>query len=311
MIPPGGCRKGGDPDDALSEVIGFVLILGVITIFIAIWMTYAVPLQGREAEIQHMSDVKDWFTGYKFSLDSLWINNMEYDRTGVILSSSLNLGTLGGNTEATGPFVPLMQPIGSTGFVSIRQGSSEKLSITTDRSGPADIAFGSLEYSGDNNYWIPQTYYYQMGGVFLSQTDGTVCIITPEVSVYRFNQTTIGLRITPTLLTASGGTEFSGSSNVRVDSRYRTPVSWNLDGSYSWVKLVFTLRDAPSARAWQAVLNETRFTQNVPLTNCDISRLGNQVTMNVTTDPSITTINMRVYSANYTVSIQPTGSVIS
>ena len=42
------------------------------------------------------------------------------------------------------------------------------------------VPLGSLEYSTNNNYWIPQTYYYQMGGVFLSQIDGSTYKLPPE-----------------------------------------------------------------------------------------------------------------------------------
>ena len=36
------------------------------------------------------------------------------------------------------------------------------------------INLGALEYRAQNNYWIPQNYYYQMGGVFLLQSEGNV-----------------------------------------------------------------------------------------------------------------------------------------
>ena len=44
------------------------------------------------------------------------------------------------------------------------------------------VPLGSLEYSTNNNYWIPQSYYYQMGGVFLSQIDGITYKLPPEIT---------------------------------------------------------------------------------------------------------------------------------
>ena len=45
------------------------------------------------------------------------------------------------------------------------------------------IPLGALEYRAQNNYWIPQNYYYQMGGVFLSRTRGTFhTSLPPEIS---------------------------------------------------------------------------------------------------------------------------------
>jgi hypothetical protein len=46
-------------DDALSEVVGFVLLLAVIVVALSLYQVYGVPAAGREAEIAHMNQVKD------------------------------------------------------------------------------------------------------------------------------------------------------------------------------------------------------------------------------------------------------------
>ena len=38
-------------DEAISEVIGFVLILALIAIVASLYLTYVVPAQGRDMEI--------------------------------------------------------------------------------------------------------------------------------------------------------------------------------------------------------------------------------------------------------------------
>src|SRR5512137_1180511 len=97
----------------LSEVVGFILLLGVVVAAFSLWLTYVVPAEGREKEIEQMNSVKDRFTDYKVSLDSLWINN----QSGITLSSSFNLGTGGGNTEAQGLFLPLLKSRSSSATV--------------------------------------------------------------------------------------------------------------------------------------------------------------------------------------------------
>ena len=52
-------------DDGLSEVVGFVLLLGLIVVVFSLYVTYAVPAESREIEIQHMNEVKTRFTAYK------------------------------------------------------------------------------------------------------------------------------------------------------------------------------------------------------------------------------------------------------
>ncbi len=44
------------------------------------------------------------------------------------------------------------------------------------------FSLGAVEYRANNYYWLPQTYYYQMGGVFLSQSDGVSLKFPPSVS---------------------------------------------------------------------------------------------------------------------------------
>ena len=84
-----------NPDDvALSEVIGFVLILALITVAFSLYLVYGVPAQGRENEILHMGVVKDQFVEYKIGLDSLFTNNL----VGTTMSNTFSLGTGGGYT---------------------------------------------------------------------------------------------------------------------------------------------------------------------------------------------------------------------
>lgn len=101
-------------EDALSEVIGFILILALIAVLASLYLTYVVPAQGREAEIRHMAEINDQFLGYKTGIDSLWIN----DQANVPISRTFTLGTLTGLTQ--GAFVvPLFQPYPSSGTMLV------------------------------------------------------------------------------------------------------------------------------------------------------------------------------------------------
>src|SRR5665647_1674855 len=62
-------------DEALSEVVGFVLILALVMAAVSLYITYVVPAQGREDEIQKMTQVRDWFVNYKTQADTLWMNS--------------------------------------------------------------------------------------------------------------------------------------------------------------------------------------------------------------------------------------------
>jgi len=100
---------------ALSEVIGFILILAIITAAASLYIVYVVPAQGREAEIRHMEYISGEFTGYKIGIDSLWINNRE----DVTISRTFDLGTLGATTQGSFLNLPLFQPYGSGGTMVV------------------------------------------------------------------------------------------------------------------------------------------------------------------------------------------------
>jgi hypothetical protein len=287
-----------DPERALAEVVGFVMILAMIVLFLSIWVTYAVPAQGRAAEIEHSNYIKDWFTDYKFSLDSLWNNNQGDTRSGILVSTSLDLGTLGGNTEVSGLFIAIMKPIGSYGALMVSN-YNETVTIAPFGGNSTTFNLSTLEYTAGNYYWLPQTYYYQMGGVFLNQTSGTVALIRPSIKI-NSSMSPVALEVTPINLTPAAGTsQISGSASTRIDSRLMSKISYPLDGTYPSVGLVFRLRDTATARAWKNILEE-----EVCKGQCSISINQQTVVMNLNQ-----TVNLTVVPANYIVAVQPIGSI--
>ncbi|MFA4849290.1 MAG: hypothetical protein WC626_06140 [Methanoregula sp.] len=115
---------------ALSEVIGFVLILALITTALSLYLVYGVPAQGRENEIIHMGVVKDQFVEYKVGLDSLFTNNL----VGTTTSNTFSLGTGGGYTQGANSIIPIMSPVSSGGIFMINRRTTlpETLSITSN-----------------------------------------------------------------------------------------------------------------------------------------------------------------------------------
>lgn len=102
-------------DDALSELIGFILIIAILVILMSLYLTYVVPSQGREEEIKHMQDIEGFFTDFKMNLDSLWLNN----QVGVSINQLLNLGIGGQTTGGAFSIFPMMKPVSSSGTVRI------------------------------------------------------------------------------------------------------------------------------------------------------------------------------------------------
>lgn len=73
--------------------------------------------RGRENKIKHIDEVKDEFIGYKIGIDALWTNG----QTESLMSTTINMGTAGATTQGNYGFLPIVQPIGSSGTVAINQ----------------------------------------------------------------------------------------------------------------------------------------------------------------------------------------------
>jgi hypothetical protein len=261
-----GCSLQED-ERALSEVIGFILLLGVIVAAFALWMVYVVPVNGREAEITQMNFVKDRFTDYKISMDSLWINSPNgatWSQSGVTLSTSLDLGVGGSNSQSSGLFLPMLSPIASSATLTVKDGG-DKMTVNSS-SGSADFVLNmsTLEYQSINNYWIQQRYYYQDGGVFLTQDNGTVCRVSPPITIAQVNNGTanvVSVNVVPIQLL--GGSSVGGKGPVRVDSTLRATSQTATSQQNTWVNISFDVADKPTALMWMDVLNDTRIRGNI------------------------------------------------
>jgi hypothetical protein len=177
-----GTRTGRD-EDALSEIVGFVLVLALIVVASTLYLMYVVPAEGREDEIEHMNKVQDRFVSYKTSVDGLWMRSLADlsipGTRGVSLSTSFDLGTGGGNTQSSGIFLSFMRPIGTAAKMQTQTGipandpNEDRIGLQIDdgssrtgrsREWVSQVPVGSLGYHTDNYYWIQQNFYYKLGG---------------------------------------------------------------------------------------------------------------------------------------------------
>jgi hypothetical protein len=412
---------------ALSEVIGFILILVVVIIAFSIYLTYSVPAQGREKEILHMNEIRDQFVMYKLGVDALWTNS----QVRTALSTTFNLGTQGGATQGSYSIIPIMSPVPSTGTLTLNnrqevltvqsrslmqdnvipfrnstnvpgslpvnatpnqlivnitdstptdltkryvqvQGEGQDwlvnvsvtprttyynysigctpgacnyfdgtkyvgtdITIDVSKGGvmvlqgysvyqgilsatnysvnllddayglknyiqyPVTISFtetdptnritsygivnisyeqeqvtthsvilGSLQYYARNNYWIPQTYYYQNGGVFLQQ-DNTTYKLPPTITFFYDNNTgIIGVKIIELPFQQTNAGNIGGSSPAQVRTQVTTIQNLSYSQTYNntkWVNLSITTNDSSAAAVWYQYFNDAiNVTAGVP-----------------------------------------------
>jgi hypothetical protein len=251
-------------DVALSEVVGFVMLLALIVAALSLYMVYVVPISGREAEIAQMNRINEQFTDYKFTLDNIRTSVLVNNLSPVMSSTSFNLGTGGGNTQASGLFLYMLQPVSSTATLAINTTGDtfdvDSSSYHSYRTALLDfpINITSLEYRSYNNYWIQQRYSYQLGGVFLSQDDGITNRISPLISIAKSANNSVIVNIVPVQLI--GGGSLSGNGPARVDTRERILPKYNISTdpyiSNTWVNLSFTSADNQTAAIWLNIFKD-------------------------------------------------------
>jgi len=291
-------------EDGLSEVVGFVLLLALIVVALSLYQIYGVPAAGREDEIAHMNAVKDRFVDYKIALDGLWVN----ERSGVLLSTAFDLGTGAAKTGGGAFTIPILTPAGSGGTVSVKSGGA-KLKIEAGEKS-ATIPLGSLSYTSSNNYWVDQTWTYQMGAVFLSQDGGTAVRVGPSIAATKTGNDNIALSVVPIRL--DGSATIAGSGPVRVETRMRWSEPFPLNGEYDEVNLFVEAGDLVTAGAWERAFGEVRQraqNEGVDPSRLSIERSGNTVTLNI--QPQIgKKVILNVYPASYTVTIHNAASLV-
>ncbi|MDD4300590.1 MAG: hypothetical protein PHO78_08070 [Methanomicrobium sp.] len=255
-----------ESEEGLSEVIGIILILALIVVFLSIWVIYAVPADGRQQEIEHMDYVQDWFTQYKITADSLWINYnswrsssiFDFSTSDITVSNSLVLGSQAGATHSQGLFLALMKPFGSSGTISLENGS-EWIRIINSSTSFLNESVVSVQYESQNNYWIQQNYYYQMGGVFLEQSDGTVNRVAPLIRFYSDGGLNAAKIVIVRIDTEESGTKsINGDGQARIDTvltdRSDTDKLNLVSGDPYTINM--KLRDAYAAKAWVSILRQ-------------------------------------------------------
>ncbi|MDD1661928.1 MAG: hypothetical protein LUQ49_05645, partial [Methanomicrobiales archaeon] len=124
MYPSDRVKRGRETR-AISEVVGFLLILAVLIMTITVYLLYFMPTMGRDREITQMAEVKERFAEYKLNIDSLWTSRSCTTDFG----PSLSLG--GGETTGLLSFFPFFSPPRAGAVLALNQ-RAENITITSD-----------------------------------------------------------------------------------------------------------------------------------------------------------------------------------
>ena len=131
------------------------------------------------------------------------------------------------------------------------------------------LPLGSIEYRSNNLYYTPQTYYYQLGGVFLEQTDGDTMEIPPSVSLSMLNTSPV-VKIGEILLQGSvTDTQVSGSGPITVTSAVtdieNTPLP--AGNNTQWINLTIQAASTNASAMWLRTLRDIADRGGLPVTS--------------------------------------------
>ena len=309
-------KKTSD-DVALSEVIGFVMLLALVVVALSIYMVYVVPISGREDEITQMNRINEQFTDYKFTLDNIRTSVQVNNLSPVMTSTSFNLGTGGGNTQAGGFFLYMLKPASSSATIAINNTGdafnidSSSYHNSSGNKGEFPINITSLEYSSNNYYWIQQKYSYQLGGVFLSQDNGVTNRISPLISFTKSGSNSVVVNIAPVQIV--GGGSLGGNGPARVDTRLRILPKYNISTdpyvNNTWVNISVTSTNYATAKMWLNIFNDTAIRENLPAYKSGILPAGSKTTayINITGSP----VSLYVQRAEFYVALNNIASGVT
>jgi hypothetical protein len=154
-------------DEAVAGIVVAVMIVGLVLAVVSIIQTVYIPkwMQNREAE--HMGVVSDQFSQLKFAIDSQIAL-----KENVPISTSISLGS-----RELGFFMS-NKAFGRLSLVNNEWGYRLAL-----KSGETfEDTIGGLRYTSENSYFLDQAYIYEIGGVILNQSEGSVFLVKPEFS---------------------------------------------------------------------------------------------------------------------------------
>jgi hypothetical protein len=183
------------------------------------------------------------------------------------------------------------------------------------------IPLGSLEYRGQNNYWIPQTYYYQLGGVFLSQADGnTMYKLPPEISFNYNNDPVVTKKIVTVNINAltfdpNNRGIVGGSSSIQVkthlDSVTMLPYASG-NANTKWIKISVNTTNNQSRTMWKNYFDYTAGVAGVPHFTTGIAGNESYITINgYDVSDTWNDINVIAARGTFTTTIHGAGGVIS
>lgn len=213
--------------------------------------------------------------------------------------------------------------------------------VTTHLKGQTEPPqIGSLQYWSQNRYWVNQELLYEMGGLFLKQSDGVSIMLVPSISATEVTDIdgTSNFKLTLTNIRITDTEDVSGSLSAQVFSKVDSishsliygsqlkagespgdattdPNYWKLqegtpNAQFLWIKYVPEMdlepdRKEASVRLWKRGFDQIKTIASKALTGSSSTvDAKNWITVVTVIDTRTTTSKEKKYSANLIIGYQ-------
>ena len=253
-------------DRGVSEVVGAILIFGLLMLLLSILQTQVVPVQNQEIEVQHSQQVKDDLTNWHEIASDV-------SARGTPQSASISTGT---NYPPRLLFInpPPVQGSLSTSDPS-REIEIENITadepetgdyIDDDQNGELRLSTRTLEYEGNyNEYQNEPTVRYEYGLLYSQFED--------EAVIANSGNVIDGTNINLILLNGSYSRTSGGDQSVTVQPVSAPARSVAIDHNGTG-DLNITLPSELSASKWREEYNESDSVDNITKPSSDTVRLN-------------------------------------
>jgi len=273
-------------DEAVAGIVVAVMIVGLVLAVVSIIQTIYVPKWMESREAEHMGVVADQFSQLKYTVDT----QIAVKESSPI-SSSITLGS-----RELGFFMS-NKAFGRLALIS----NGWAYRITRTLGDTYEDNFEILRYTSENAYYLNQAYSYEIGGIVLNQTQGSVFLIKPEFSAL-YNVSTHSLNLSLyciDLIPNDEKTSITGYGTYPVRTEYITQTNTTI----TLVKTFVVQTPFPSI--WYTFINTTLSDANlVKGTDYTITKSANQVTV-IFTYPPLTNVIVKLEKTLISAQITP------
>ncbi len=161
--------KKKSEDTAVVGVVTAVLLIGLIVAVISLVQTIYIPKIMEQREAEHMDKVAEQFTYLTSVIDNQAADQQEK----LPVATSITLGS---------KELPYMLSIKAFGTLEI-QDNARQINITLANGTIQTFPVGIISYSSVNGYFLDQSYTYEAGAMIVSQSEGNLMMIRPDLSL--------------------------------------------------------------------------------------------------------------------------------